>query len=210
MSTGPLTTTSYAILGLLGVRSWSSYELTRQMSRSLGHMWPRAESKLYEEPKKLVAHGLAKARTEQAGRRTRTVYAITPKGRRALAAWLAEPGGPPALEFEGLLKVFFADHGTTADLRATLAAAREWATAQAELSAAIGREYVAGRGPFPERGAVLDLTARFLSDFYGLVAEWAAWADGVTSGWPDEVRAARADPAITRAVARRAERAARR
>ena len=54
-----LTTTSYAILGLLAVRPWSTYELTRQMDRSLGRFWPRAESKLYEEPKKLAAQGLA-------------------------------------------------------------------------------------------------------------------------------------------------------
>src|ERR671938_339368 len=53
-----LTTTSYAILGLLAIQPWSTYELAQQMDRSLGRMWPRAQSKIYEEPKKLVAHAL--------------------------------------------------------------------------------------------------------------------------------------------------------
>ena len=63
-----LTTTSFAILGLLAVQPWSTYELTRQMDRSLGRIWPRAQSKLYEEPKKLVELGLAEASTEPVGR----------------------------------------------------------------------------------------------------------------------------------------------
>src|SRR5215470_549265 len=104
MSTPPLTTTSYAVLGLLAVRPWSSYELTQQMDRSLGRLWPRAVSKLYEEPKKLTSHGLAHATTEQNGQRTRTIYTITPQGRSALAEWLGQPGEGPALEFEQLLK----------------------------------------------------------------------------------------------------------
>jgi len=80
MSTPPLTATSYAVLGLLAIKPWSSYELTQQMDRSLGRVWPRAVSKLYEEPKKLAAHGLARSAAERNGRRTRTVYAITQKG----------------------------------------------------------------------------------------------------------------------------------
>ena len=58
MSSSALTTTSYAILGLLAIKPWSTYELAQQMDRSLGRIWPRAQSKLYEEPKKLVARGL--------------------------------------------------------------------------------------------------------------------------------------------------------
>jgi DNA-binding PadR family transcriptional regulator len=104
VSSTNLTTTSYAILGLLAIQPWSTYELAQQMERSLGRVWPRAQSKLYEEPKKLVAHGLAKASVEQVGQRPRTRYAITPKGRRALATWLREPGAGPVLEFEQLLK----------------------------------------------------------------------------------------------------------
>ena len=62
MSSAKLTTTSYAVLGLLSIKTWSSYELTQQMDRSLGRIWPRAVSKLYEEPKKLVARGPARGR----------------------------------------------------------------------------------------------------------------------------------------------------
>src|SRR4029450_1955610 len=98
-----LTPTPFAILGLLAIQPWSTYELTRQMDRSLGRIWPRAASKLYEEPKKLVAHGLATSRQERVGRRPRTVYAITSAGRRALAEWLAEPGSGPELESQQLL-----------------------------------------------------------------------------------------------------------
>jgi PadR family transcriptional regulator AphA len=79
----PLTTTSYAVLGLFSIRPWSSYELTQQMDRSLGRIWPRAVSKLYEEPKKLASHGLARSATQHNGQRTRTVYTITANGRRA-------------------------------------------------------------------------------------------------------------------------------
>ena len=119
-----LTTTSYAVLGLLAVRPWSTYELTRQMDRSLGRIWPRAVSKLYEEPKKLVEHGLAWGREESVGDRPRTVYSITRAGRRALAQWLAEPAAGPVLESEHLVKIFFSDQGTREDALATLAAAR--------------------------------------------------------------------------------------
>src|SRR4028118_1922846 len=99
-----LTTTSYAILGLLAIQPWSTYELAQQMERALGRFWPRARSKLYEEPKKLVAHGLARASTESVGKRPRTRYSITAEGRRAMAEWVPAPGSGPLVEFESLIK----------------------------------------------------------------------------------------------------------
>jgi PadR family transcriptional regulator, regulatory protein AphA len=208
MARGSLTTTSYAILGLLAVKPWSTYELTQQMERSLGHMWPRAASKLYEEPKKLVDHRLARASSERVGQRPRTVYAITPKGRRALAAWLGEPGEGPVLEWEQLVKVFFSDNGTTADALATLDAAREWAQARSAQTAAVGHQYLDEGGPFPERSAQTSITVRFLIDFYALVAEWARWARDVVETWPDDPREAIADDALIRANVERADAAA--
>jgi PadR family transcriptional regulator, regulatory protein AphA len=208
LSSTTLTTTSYAILGLLAIKPWSSYELTQQMDRSLGRIWPRAQSKLYEEPKKLVAHGLARASEEHVGQRPRTVYAITDDGRSALADWLREPGAGPVLEFEQLLKIFFAENGTKADALATLAATREWARARSAESLVVGREYLRGQGMFPRRLAQLNLTARFLTDFYGMVGDWAGWAVGIVDTWPDDPRQAKPEFAVTEVTVHRAAAAA--
>ena len=207
MSRDSLTSTSYAVLGLLAIKPWSSYELTQQMDRSLGRIWPRAVSKLYEEPKKLVSHGLARVWSEQNGRRTRTVYAITAEGRRALAAWLHEPGDGPVIEFEQLLKVFFAENGTKADTLRTLHAAQEWAVARCAESLAVGEGYAEGEGPFPQRLPELQLASRFITDFYLLVLHWARWAADVVETWPDDPRHATHDPQIIADTVERARRA---
>jgi PadR family transcriptional regulator, regulatory protein AphA len=200
-----LTTTSYAILGLLALRPWSTYELTRQMDRSLGRMWPRTPSKLYEEPKKLVEHGLARATTEQVGKRPRTVYAITEEGRAALATWMQEPGAGPVVEFEQLIKIFFAELGTRADALATLVAARAWARERNEQNLVVARAYAAGEGPFPHRTAQAVLAGAFFTEFYRMVAEWSDWASAQVEQWPDDVSAAEVAPGVVEEVARRAD-----
>lgn len=188
MSSGPkLSTTSYAILGLLAVKSWTTHELVQQVDRSLRRIWPRAQSKLYEEPKKLVAHGLARATDDPVGRRRRTRYTITAKGRRALADWLSKPGDGPILEFEQLLKISFTDSGTKADLLANLAATRAWVLDENEENLATARAYLEGRGRFPERAALNQLTGRFLTDFYVTVARWTDWASQAVENWPDDI-----------------------
>ena len=205
MSTPDRSTTAYAILGLLALGPWSTYELARQMDRALGLFWPRTRSKLYEEPKKLVAAGLAEASEELVGRRRRTVYSITPAGRRALAAWVKEPGEGPVLEFEQLVKVFFAEHGTKADLLAGFAAMRSWLADRATLGGQIPVEYLEGRGPFPERLPWLILTGRFLDELDLAVERWLDWAEATVAGWPDDVVGAEPDREALVAMARRAE-----
>jgi PadR family transcriptional regulator AphA len=188
MSSAPaMTTTSYAILGLLAVKTWTTHELVQQVDRSLRRIWPRAQSKLYEEPKKLVAHGFARATDDSVGRRRRTRYTITAKGRRALAAWLQDPGDGPILEFEQLLKISFADSGTKADIVANLEATRAWVLDQNEENLATARAYLEGRGAFPQRAALNQLGGRFLTDFYVTVARWVEWASGIIERWPDDV-----------------------
>jgi PadR family transcriptional regulator, regulatory protein AphA len=203
-SAGRLTTTSYAVLGLLAIQRWSTYELTRQMDRSLGRVWPRAASKLYEEPKKLVAHGLATSRQERVGKRPRTVYAITDAGRDALAEWLSKPSAGPVLESEQLLKVFFADQGTRDDALATVADARAWAEERNADNLDVGRAYLAGEGTFQERLATNMIAGRFLTDFYRMVAEWADWATEQIQQWPDDPRRAAPDMEAVRETVRRA------
>jgi DNA-binding PadR family transcriptional regulator len=186
-SASSLTTTSYAILGLLAVKPWTTHELVQQVDRSLRRIWPRTASKLYEEPKKLVAHGYARATDDSVGRRPRTRYTITGKGRRALAVWLSEPGEGPVLECEQLVKIHFADSGTKADIIANLDATRDWVLEQNEENLATARAYHEGRGAFPERAALNQLPGRFLTDFYVMVAQWVRWAREVVEDWPDDV-----------------------
>jgi PadR family transcriptional regulator AphA len=182
-----MTSTSYAILGLLAVKQWTTHELVLQVDRSLRRIWPRAASKLYEEPKKLVDHGYARATDDSVGRRRRTRYTITSKGRRALAAWLSQPGNGPVLEFEQLVKIHFADSGTRADVVANLEATRAWVLEQNEENLATARAYLEGRGAFPERAALNQLPGRFLTEFYVMVARWVEWASQVVDTWPDDV-----------------------
>ena len=182
-----LTTTSYAVLALLALQPWTTYQLARQMERSLGWIWPRAVSRLYEEPKKLVAAGLAASRPGSTGRRRSTVYAITPAGRRALAAWLAEPGAGPMLECEALVKIAYADQGTRDGLLANLAALIDDATAKLHFGEMIAASYLEGRGPFQERLPVSGLMWRFLWEYHVTVLRWARWARDQVQAWPEDL-----------------------
>ena len=188
-----LNTTSFAMLGMLAIRPWSTYELAKHVDRSLRPLWPRARSNLFNEPKKLVAHGLAVTTDETVGRRPRTVYTITLAGRRALRGWLGSPGEGPVLEFEQLLKVFFADHGTRSDALNTVGSIKDWARERNALNIGVARSYVAGRAPFPERVAVLSLVGRFHADFADMVSAWADWATATIETWPEDAGQADVD-----------------
>jgi PadR family transcriptional regulator, regulatory protein AphA len=177
------TTTSQAILGLLSLRPWSTYELAKQAQRSLEWFWPRAERKLYEEPKRLVTAGLASADREMTGARPRTVYTVTRKGRAALRRWLSEPPAPPTLEFEGMVKVFFADGGSLEQLQTTLLHIAETAEARRAALWANVTENLGPESAFPERQHLSSLGVRFHLDHEQLVADWARWALVQTDQW---------------------------
>lgn len=181
--TTPLSTTSHAVLALLTLRSWTTYQLAKQVQRSLGWFWPRAERKLYEEPKRLVAAGLATGTGEMTGARPRTVYAATAKGRRALRRWLDETPAPPVLEFEGMVKVFFADGGTLEQLWATLTSIAETSDLRlAELDEKVD-ENARGDVAFPDRLPLNTLALRFQLDHERTIGEWARWALEETADW---------------------------
>lgn len=182
-----LTTTSYVILGHLALRSWSTYELAQQIKRSTNAYWPRAESKIYEEPKKLVAHGLATATREYTGRRPRTVYAITEDGHKALRRWLDTPGQAPLVEFEGLVKVLFAEQGSKQQLLSTISTIREQAQGTREAQAALAADLAHTGGPFPDRLHVNSLVFKFMWEQTETVLHWANWAEHEVASWPDDI-----------------------
>jgi len=129
-----MTTTSYALLALLARRPWSAYDITQYMKLSpLRRVWPRAESRIYQEPKKLVEYGLAEVREEYSGKRKRTIYCITPAGRKALKQWLGGETSPSEYKYELLVKLLSADHGTRADVQRLLDEAKAHALEEAAL-----------------------------------------------------------------------------
>ncbi len=179
----PLTTTSYAILGLLRIKPWTTYELAKQVQKGLEWFWPRAERKLYDEPKNLVSLGLASATEEHTGNRPRTMYAITPAGRKALRSWLGQAPEPPAFEFEGMVKVFFADGGTIDQLRATLVSIEDAARARISELRSMIDEALTPSYEFTDRWPINALGLRFELDHEAQIAEWAAWAREQVATW---------------------------
>jgi len=202
-----LSPTTYALLGLLGVRSWTGYELTNQLRRSLRFVWPSSEGHLYREQKRLIDLGWATVTREPVGKRHRNRYTITPAGRSALRDWLRTEPGEPRLEIEGLVRMFYGDQGSVEDMARSMDATSR--NARSMLDALLGfvDEYLEAGGPlsmlesgreddghesrvfrgrpqFPERlhvvALVLDVTTALLAD---VEASLRSAAEEVR-GWP--------------------------
>ena len=118
MSNGKLTSTSYVVLGLVGLLGQAtSYDLKGLVGLSIGHFWTFPHSQLYAEPERLVGMGLLSERREEGGRRRR-IYSITPEGRAAFDEWLADPvGEAPELRDPGTLKLFFGNFAGPENVR---------------------------------------------------------------------------------------------
>jgi DNA-binding PadR family transcriptional regulator len=115
---------SYVILAAIGEGGASTPELVEMFSR--GHMyWTSSPSQVYAEPKRLLALGWIKSDKEPGKTRSRTVYRLTAKGRRALRAWLREPAGFPRLQHEAAIRLFAGDMIDDDEILASLQKLRE-------------------------------------------------------------------------------------
>lgn len=194
MARGDLNATSFVILGILASGDRSAYEISNIIGRGIGEVWPLAERQRYNAPKKLVEFGFASVRTAATGKRTRSVYSITPAGEDALRQWLTQLPSPSALEFEGVVRLVLAQQGTIEDLRANLAEVAEQARASRDQFLRHA-ETMRGAAPsFPERQHLLALANRFTITHFTAMAEWADWALAETETWTDTI-----SPATTHA-----------
>lgn len=204
-------TTTHALLGLLAMRSWTGYELTKQARRSLHHVWPSSEANLYREQRRLVDLGWASVEEEVQDNRPRKRYRITDEGRAALRRWFATDTDPPRIEIEGILRLFLAEHADAQDLHRSLLQTAEHV--RADIDAMIGQveQYRRGEGPFPDRtyqiALVSDLVTDVLERIEGLVLEVADEVEDVrTVPTPAQHEAGRRrfDRIVERSRARRA------
>lgn len=216
--------TTYGLLGLLAVRSWTGYELTNQLHRSLRYVWSSSEGHLYREQKKLVDLGWAAVEHESVGQRSRNRYTITARGEKALSEWLATAPGPPSFEIEGLLRVFFADFGSVENLvlalEETANSAREMLNEllsyveeyldeggpMSMLETGVGgpddgRIEYRGRPMFPERLHVVAIVIEVTTSLLALIEDFCTEIAAEVAGWSSTI-----DPSLTPSTRARLER----
>jgi PadR family transcriptional regulator AphA len=108
MASKKLTSTSYAVLGLIeGLQPATPYDLKQAMALGLGTFWSLPHTQLYSECGRLAEAGYLSERREESGRRRR-IYRLTKAGGEALERWRKEPTGELyELRDIGLLKLVF-------------------------------------------------------------------------------------------------------
>jgi len=124
-TTEQITLTECAILGLVARRERSGYDLLKAIERGVGFFWTPAKSQLYALLPKLVERGLLRARrVEQDRRPDKTLYRITPAGRRALREGLEQAS--PAVDRNSFeLRIFFGEHMRPGAVRRMIEARRD-------------------------------------------------------------------------------------
>lgn len=125
-----LTTTEYALLGMLArYGEHSGYELLKLAATGVGFLWSPAKSHVYDVLPRLERGGHARRRVvRQTERPDKHLWRITPRGRKALEAWVNTIDDDPLSE-RGvfLLKLFFGEHGDAERLVAHVERFREQA-----------------------------------------------------------------------------------
>src|SRR5438034_6410816 len=107
-------TLRYIILGLLGARPMSGYDIKQAFDRALASYWNAGNSQIYTTLKKLSDEELVEAEViVQKSRPDRKVYRLTPAGEAELDRWLQEEVPDRFSKDDFLTKLFFC--GETSD-----------------------------------------------------------------------------------------------
>ena len=114
--------TPYVILGLLRFGPLSGYEIRAELARDASSFWSESYGQIYPALHalrrggrvRLVTSGRARssgraAQPPPTGRRPKSIYAITVKGRAALEEWLGRPPRDASPRSELLVKLYLAD-----------------------------------------------------------------------------------------------------
>ena len=180
-----LTTTSYAVLAQVAVRPWSTYELVQQRVRYFRYVWPRAESAIYREVKRLSSMGLLSGRKEYVGKRARTVYSITDQGLEELREWLATPVSPFAMDFEAMIRLFIAPLGTKEQILSTLRQVRTDAREMLRFGGEVKQEFLEGIAVTQDQVYIRALAVDFFISLLNTVDAWAERTLREIESWDD-------------------------
>jgi PadR family transcriptional regulator AphA len=180
-----LTTTSYAVLAQVAVRPWSTYELVQQRVRYFRYVWPRAESAIYREVKRLSSMGLIEGKKEYTGKRARTVYSITEDGKEALREWLGTPISPFSMNFEAILRIFAAPLGTKEEIIHTVEQVRADAQEMLQFAGEVKQEFIDGINVTQDQVYIRALPVDFFINLLNTVDAWAERTLAEIETWDD-------------------------
>ncbi|MEV7694647.1 PadR family transcriptional regulator [Microbacterium sp. NPDC089189] len=113
----------YALLALVRVGPQSGYDLQKQFTVSVGHVWHAPDSQIYPELRKMESEGLIEGEEQARGERgTRRMYHITPAGEQAFLDWMAAPPEYQRVRDPAHLRAAYLESASPADARAFLRA----------------------------------------------------------------------------------------
>ena len=119
------TAATWAVLGLIGLKPRSGYDIKRIVDNSIRHFWAASPGQIYPELKRLERAGWIEGDDVPRGGRPRRVYRITTAGSAALQGWLAGYETRVELRDESLLRIFFSDAAPREQGLGLIAARRE-------------------------------------------------------------------------------------
>ncbi|MBV8942701.1 MAG: PadR family transcriptional regulator [Solirubrobacterales bacterium] len=173
-STGKLTTTEHALLGMLArYGEHSGYELLKLAESGIGFFWSPAKSHVYDVLPRLEHGGHTRRRVvRQQGRPDKQLWRITARGRAVLAAWL-NTIDPDPFDARGvfLLKLFFGDHGSASSVVEHVERFRDQAAAKLATLQAIDKQ-----APHAARDELPRMTLR---EGLTVVEAYLRWAEEV-------------------------------
>jgi PadR family transcriptional regulator, regulatory protein AphA len=107
--TRDLTPLSYVVLALVGRGGAGPHDLVRMARGGQRLYYAGAESKIYEQPKRLERLGCLRSEKRPGRTRDRTYYTLTEKGLAALREWLGRPSSFPRIQSEAVARVLASD-----------------------------------------------------------------------------------------------------
>jgi DNA-binding PadR family transcriptional regulator len=96
-------------MNLIGRNGAGPHDLVQMARRGQRLFWAGAESKIYEQPKRLEKLGYLTSKKTPGKTRERTHYRLTTKGVRALQKWLALPSRFPRIQSEAAIRIQASD-----------------------------------------------------------------------------------------------------
>ena len=158
---------SHAILTSLLEENLTGYDLAKKFDTSLGFFWKASHQQIYQELKKMLEKGWLSSETiEQNGKPNKNVYALAPKGKSELDAWVSAETKPRVMKDDFFVKLYSVGHCNMEPIIDEIHKRKELHTKNLKLYNLIKQRNYASPENLPEsrRGIYLALAAGILSE----------------------------------------------